>query len=111
MLKLKTQDKHTKGLLEQYVSEQTINSNNVLGKFAEATEKQFAVMDTRLENVEEDINLCKASTAELRETALAMQEEQARQAAALVPADRHGSVTRQEINADEFNRQKPGGNC
>ncbi len=50
------------------------------------------------------INSCKASTEELRHTVLAMQAEQKRQGKALALADRHGSVTRQEVNADEFDR-------
>ena len=48
---VEAQDKQTKGLLEEYVNEQTINSNNALGKFAEATEQKFAAQDSRIDNL------------------------------------------------------------
>ena len=61
-------------------------------------------MDTRIDNVEQEINSCKASTEELQKTVAAMQAERQSLASALVLADRHGSVTRQDAGADEFDR-------
>ena len=54
--------------------------------------------------MERDVETCKASNDELRRTVATLQAEQQRLASALVLADRHGSVTRQDAEADEFDR-------
>ena len=101
---VEAQDKQTKGLLEQDVSGQTINTNNVLGKFAAATKKQFAIQDSSIDTLETEGTSCKANNNEMQKTLLAIQEEQTRQAQALLLADKQGAITREEVNKDQFDR-------
>ena len=91
-------------LLAEHAQTVASSTNQTLSSFAAATQKQFDVVDTRIDNVEQEINSCKASTEELQKTVAAMQAEQQGLASALVLADRHGSATRQDAEADEFDR-------
>jgi len=104
-IQLLSKDKdNCKILLAEHAQTVASSTNQTLSSFAAATQKQFDVVDTRIDNVEQEINSCKASTEELQKTVAAMQAEQQRLASALVLADRHGSVTRQDAEADEFDR-------
>ena len=44
------------------------------------------------------------NTSELQPQVLAIQEERAHQAKALLLADKHGAITKADINADAFDR-------
>ena len=102
-LQLLSKDKeHYKVLLAEHAQTTTNATNQTLSSFAQATQKQFEIVDTRLDHVERDVETCKASNDELQRTVATLQAEQQRLASALVLADRHGSVTRQDAEADEF---------
>ena len=104
-LQLLSKDKeHYKVLLAEHGQTTTNATNQTLSSFAQATQKQFEIVDTRLDHVERDVETCKASNDELQRTVATLQAEQQRLASALVLADRHGSVTRQDTEADEFDR-------
>jgi hypothetical protein len=104
-LQLLSKDKeHYKVLLAEHAQTTTNATNQALSSFVVATQKQFEIVDTRIDNVEREVETCKANNDELQKTVASMQAEQQRLASALVLADRHGSVTRQEADADEFDR-------
>ena len=104
-LQLLYKDKeHYKVLLAEHAQTTTNATNQALSSFVVATQKQFEIVDTRIDNVEREVETCKANNDELQKTVASMQAEQQRLASALVLADRHGSVTRQEADADEFDR-------
>ena len=104
-LQLLSKDKeHYKVLLAEHAQTTTNATNQALSSFVVATQKQFEIVDTRIDNVEREVETCKANNDELQKTVASMQAEQQRLASALVLADRHGSVTRQDAEADEFDR-------
>ena len=93
-LQLLSKDKeHYKVLLAEHAQTTTNATNQALSSFVVATQKQFEIVDTRIDNVERDVETCKANNDELQKTVASMQAEQQRLASALVLADRHGSVT------------------
>ena len=95
---------HYKVLLAEHAQPTTNATNQALSSFVVATQKQFEIVDIRIDNVEREVETCKANNDELQKTVASMQAEQQRFASALVLADRHGSVTRQDAEADEFDR-------
>ena len=104
-LQLLSKDReHYKVLLAEHAQTNTNATNQALSSFVAATQKQFEIVDTRIDNVGRDVETCKANNDELQKTVASMQAEQQRLASALVLADRHGSVTRQDADADEFDR-------
>ena len=59
-------------------------------------------MDTRLDRLAEEVNICRSITSELQKALVGRQEEQTGQAHAVFLADKHGAITREEVNSDQF---------
>ena len=76
-LQLLSKDKDNyKVLLAEHAQTTASSTNQTLSSFAVATQKQFDIVDTRIGNVEEEINSCKMNTEELRRAVASMQAEQ-----------------------------------
>ena len=67
-LLLAQHEEQNKLFMAQHVSEQNNMQQELLGKFAKATEKQFAVVDSRLANLEADATACKTGNVEVQKT-------------------------------------------
>ena len=88
----------------QFRSDTKSDTKELFGKYHDKLNGRFVAVDNRVDNVEATVSGLSTDLSAMKSSIVEIQKEQARQAEALLLANRSGVLTWSDLQSDEFDR-------